>query len=142
VRLTRISLGRMTSHSSAQPPVPVWEGRPSGAAFGDILRRRAEQVGVHVEVDVQPWAQAGGYGVGAAWGDAPEDEFFCEVSDWVGGVRILDAGDADVTVEVALTYFEARLRGASVRAALEASGAWPKSWFRRWRERRTRGKLG
>ena len=54
------------------------------------------------------------------------------------GVRILDSGDADVAVKQALTYFETRLKGAGIREAMEVSGAWRKSWFRRLRERRSR----
>ena len=110
--------GSVTTLATPQPPVPVWQGRPSGAAFAEMLRGRAEQVGVPVEVGVQPWSHPGSYGVDADWGEAPDAGFSCEVADWVDGVRLLDSSDADVTVAQALAYFEGRLQGRGIRDAM------------------------
>lgn len=123
------------SSPTPRPAAAVWEGRPSGEAFADMLRRRALEVGSFVEVVVQPWSSPGGYGVSADWGDPPDAGFFCEVADWVDGVRIFDAGDDDVSVPQALDYFGVRLKGAPVRDAMEATGVRTKPWLRRWRER-------
>lgn len=103
-----------------------------------MLRGRAEQVGVPVEVEVEAWSHPGGYGVDADWGEGLDAEFSCEVADWVDGVRLLDSGDADVTVAQALGYFEARLQGLGIRDAMEAAGVRKKSRFRRRREERVR----
>lgn len=135
MRLSSTILAVVSSPPS-QPAAVVWVGRPSGEAFADMLRVRAGAAGIAVEVEVQAWSLPGGYGVSADWGDAPDAGFFCEVADWVDGVRIFDAGDDDVSVQEALDYFDLRIKGVPVSDAMEGTGIRTKSWLRRWRERR------
>jgi hypothetical protein len=103
-----------------QPPLIVWEGVPSGEKFAALLRARAEQLDVAVQVEVQPWAELpGAFGVFVDWGPDPEtDSATYEVADWVDGARVLDTGD-DVTLADALDYLSVRLSGAPPKEALD-----------------------
>jgi hypothetical protein len=102
------------------PAVAVWEGKPSGEKFAALLRVRAEELGVAVEVEVTPWPELpGAFGVWVAWGPDPESEgAMYEVADWVDGARVLDTSD-DVAVGEALDYLSARVSGMPPKEALD-----------------------
>ena len=105
-----------------RPAAPVWGGRPSGEAFAHLLRRRADALGIDIDVGIQASSALGGIDDDRSVG--PAYEFSAEVADWVDGVRILDVGDEDVSVEQALAYVEARLAGYGYRAALTGCVPW------------------
>jgi hypothetical protein len=88
----------------------VWGGS-SGAVFANLLRERAVQEGLVIDVDVRPVsskaAPPGAYLVSVDFTDLEGPLF--DVADWVETVRIMDPRDEEVSLARALNY--AVLRG-------------------------------
>jgi len=123
------------------PPAGIWQGEPSGPRFAELLRKRAHQMDLRVAVNVVPTKELGGYLVDIDWEADPGHGMFCEVTDWVDGVRIMDPAGEDVTVEQALVYFAARAKGSSPQEALRVAVPHRASWWRRHREHWQRGRV-
>lgn len=86
-----------------------------------MLRERADQLALVVDVEVVPYKLAGSYGVGVEWGETADEGVSYEVADWMRGVRILDPDGENVTVEQGLAYFEARAGGERRQQALRGA---------------------
>jgi hypothetical protein len=113
------------------PPIAVWRGLPSGEVFADLLRQRADRLGIAALVDVTAWEFDGAYGVTVDW---PSGDAMYEVADWVDGARVLDTGD-DVTIDQALDYLSARVAGRRPGEAIKGiAPSRPSFWvrLRRW----------
>lgn len=103
--------------SEVPPTAPVWNGRPSGDQFAELLAQRADALGLRVSIEVTPWQLDGAYGVSVDWPKSQAGVLF-EVADWLDGVRILDPNGEDDSVEQGLAYFAARSQGHSATQAL------------------------
>jgi hypothetical protein len=113
--------------------VAPWHGMPSGEQFAALLRQRANDLGVTIDVEVRAYDLAGSYGVIAEWGRAAANTLMYEVADWVDGVRVLDPKDEDVSIDEGLDYFVARIAGATAKQAVDVVRPPRKSLWRRWR---------
>lgn len=132
--------GTYVRHMNERPPAEVWRGQPSGERFAELVRQRAESLGMDITVDVISDQLAGSYRVDAHWSEPLDGDVAFEVVDWWDEVRIFDLRDEDVSISDAMSYFAARVRGLSPREALrsvcpERPEPWLRSLLRRWRRK-------